>query len=91
VECALRELAEETGIRAAAEDLHRVGTCSKLDFRGRRIASVFFLLRDVDPGGLAISEGSAIVLSFAEAATDPRLTEFCRRFTTAIAEYAEVT
>jgi 8-oxo-dGTP pyrophosphatase MutT (NUDIX family) len=78
VECAIRELAEETGISARAEDLRRLGAVSKVDFRGRPTASVFFLLTGVDPARLVITEGSMILLSFAEAATDPRLTENCR-------------
>jgi 8-oxo-dGTP pyrophosphatase MutT (NUDIX family) len=78
VECALRELAEETGIQARAGDLTRLGAVSKVDFRGHPTASVFFLLTGVDPDGLVITEGSMILLSFAEAAIDPRLTENCR-------------
>jgi 8-oxo-dGTP diphosphatase len=83
-ECALRELAEETGIEAQAADLHRLGAVSK-DFRGHPLAIVFFLLRHIDPDRLVMTEGSAIVLSFAEAAADPRLTENCRRFSAEIA------
>jgi 8-oxo-dGTP diphosphatase len=85
VECALRELAEETGIEARTEDLRRLGAVSKVDFRGHPTAAVFFLLRGVDPDRLVITEGAAIVLSFAEAAADPRLTESCRRFCAEIA------
>jgi 8-oxo-dGTP diphosphatase len=84
-ECALRELAEETGIHARAENLHRLGAVSKVDFRGHPTASVFFLLQDVDPTGLAVTEGAAIVLSFDEAAVDSRLTENCRQFCREIA------
>ena len=85
VECALRELAEETGIQAQAEDLHLLGATSKVDFRGRATALIFFLLRDVDSAALEVTEGAAIVLSFAEAAADSRLTEYCRRFSAQIA------
>jgi 8-oxo-dGTP pyrophosphatase MutT (NUDIX family) len=77
-ECALRELAEETGIQARAEDLHRLRAISKVDFRGHPTATVFFLLTAVDPDRLVITEGNMILLSFAEAAADPRLTENCR-------------
>lgn len=84
-ECALRELAEETGLRARAENLQRLGAVSKVDFRGHATASVFFLLRDVDPATLVITEGAAIVLSFADVAAEPRLTENCRRFCEMIA------
>ncbi len=83
--CALRELAEETGIGARAEQLEQLGAVSKVDFRGHPTASVFFLLRGVDPTKLVITEGSAVVLGFAEAASDPRLTENCRRFSAEIA------
>jgi 8-oxo-dGTP pyrophosphatase MutT (NUDIX family) len=78
VECALRELAEETGIQARAEDLTWLGAVSKVDFRGHPTASVFFLLTGVDPDALVITEGSMILLSYAEASIDPRLTENCR-------------
>ena len=84
-DCALRELAEETGIQARAQALTRLGAVSKVDFRGHPTASVFFLLRGVDPAGLVITEGAAVVLSFAEMAVDSRLTENCRRFCTRIA------
>jgi 8-oxo-dGTP diphosphatase len=79
-DCALRELAEETGLEARAEDITRLGAVSNVDFRGHPTAAVFFLLRGVDPAGLVITEGAAIVLSFEQAATDQRLTENCRRF-----------
>src|SRR3954468_22760792 len=84
-DCALRELAEETGLQASAGDLHRLGAVSMIDPQGNPRASVFFLLRDVDPDALAVTEGSAILLSFAEAAGDPRLTENCRRFCAVLA------
>jgi 8-oxo-dGTP pyrophosphatase MutT (NUDIX family) len=85
VECALRELAEETGIEAQAEDLHRLDAVSQVDFRGHPTAAVFFLLRHIDPDPLVVTEGRAIVLSFGEAAADPRLTENCRRLAAEIA------
>ena len=85
-ECALRELAEETGIQAHPEDLLHLDAVSKLDVRGRPTASVFFFLqRDIDPDTLVVTEGAAIVLSFAEAAADPRLTDNCRRLSAQIA------
>lgn len=80
VQCALRELEEETGLVARAEDLQLLGAVSRVDFRGHPTASVFFLLRGVDPERLVITEGAAIVLSFEEVLADPRLTENCRRF-----------
>jgi 8-oxo-dGTP diphosphatase len=83
--CALRELAEETGITAQEKDLQRLGAVSKVNVRGHATASVFFLLAGVDPDRLVVTEGRAIVLSFAEIATEPRLTENCRRFSEMIA------
>ena len=88
-ECALRELAEETGIKAQADDLQRLGAVSKVDFRGHPTATVFFLLTGVDPARLVITEGSMILLSFAEAAADPRLTENCRLMAAKIAEMGQ--
>jgi 8-oxo-dGTP pyrophosphatase MutT (NUDIX family) len=84
VQCALRELEEETGIKARAADLELLGAVSRVDFRGHATASVFFLLRGVDPAKLVITEGRAIVLAFDEIATETRLTENCRRFSTEI-------
>jgi 8-oxo-dGTP pyrophosphatase MutT (NUDIX family) len=84
-DCALRELAEETGIQARASDLHPLGAVSVVDVRGHPTASVFFLLHGVDPDALVITEGAAIVLSFTEAQADPRLTENCQRFCKQIA------
>ncbi len=86
VECALRELAEETGIRARAEDLQPLGAVSKVDFRGHAVAAVFFLLTGVDPDRMVITEGRMILLPLAEAAADPRLTETCRKMTAKIEE-----
>jgi 8-oxo-dGTP pyrophosphatase MutT (NUDIX family) len=85
IACALRELAEETGLTPRAEDLELLGATSRVDYLGHPTASVFFLLRGIDPGALTITEGAAIVLGFAEAGTDPRLTENCRRFSAQIA------
>ena len=85
-ECVLRELEEETGIHAHAEDLLHLDAVSKLDIHGQPTATVFFfLLRHIDPDALVITEGRAIVLSFAEAAADPRLTDNCRRLSAQIA------
>ncbi|MDQ7247335.1 NUDIX domain-containing protein [Dongia sedimenti] len=78
VDCALRELAEETGIRARGEDIHRLGAISKVSFRGDPTASVFFLLTGVDPTQLVITEGTMVLLSLEEAVADPRLTEISR-------------
>jgi 8-oxo-dGTP diphosphatase len=78
VECALRELAEETGLKADAAALRLLGTASKRDFRGNNTACVFYELRDVDPASLAITEGTAIVLSLEEIAADARVTPLCR-------------
>jgi glutathione S-transferase len=41
-------------------------------------ACVFFVLSGVDPEALAVTEGTAIVLSLAEAEADARLTPACR-------------
>ena len=84
VQCALRELEEETGIKARPEDLQLLGAVSRIDFRGDPTASVFFLLRGVDPDTLVVTEGRAVVLAFDEIAAEPRLTENCRRFSTKI-------
>jgi 8-oxo-dGTP pyrophosphatase MutT (NUDIX family) len=85
VACALRELEEETGLKARAEDLQWLGAVSRVDFRGDPTASVFFLLRGVDPEQLVITEGAAIVIPLSEIAAEPRLTENCRRFSERIA------
>jgi 8-oxo-dGTP pyrophosphatase MutT (NUDIX family) len=81
VECALRELAEETGLQADPTELRLLDTVSKRDFRGNNTACVFYVLRNIDPASLKITEGTAIVLSFAQAAADPRLTPTCRSMT----------
>ncbi|GAB2175253.1 NUDIX domain-containing protein [Dongia sp. agr-C8] len=78
IDCALRELEEETGLRARAADLQPLGAASKVDFRGHPTATVFFLLTGVDATGLVITEGRMVLLSFAAAAADPRLTTNCR-------------
>jgi 8-oxo-dGTP diphosphatase len=85
VQCALRELEEETGIKARAEDLQLLGAVSRVDFRGHPTASVFFLLRGVDPDRLVITEGRAIVIPLSKINGETRLTENCRRFSAMIA------
>jgi len=86
VQCALRELEEETGLHARPADLELLGAVSRVDFRGHPTASVFFLLRGVDPDALVITEGRAIVIPLSEIAAEPRLTENCRRFSAMIAD-----
>jgi 8-oxo-dGTP pyrophosphatase MutT (NUDIX family) len=78
VECALRELEEETGLRAAPEALHFLDAFSKPDRRGIMTANVFYLLTGVDPASLRVTEGRPIILSPAEVAADPRPTPFCK-------------
>jgi 8-oxo-dGTP pyrophosphatase MutT (NUDIX family) len=85
VACALRELAEETGLKAHAAALHPLGSASRRDFRGNNTACVFYELRDVDPAALTITEGTAIVLSAEDIASDARVTPLCREMTTRIA------
>jgi 8-oxo-dGTP pyrophosphatase MutT (NUDIX family) len=85
VACALRELEEETGLTPRAEELQLLGAVSRVDFRGDPTASVFFLLRGVDPDTLVITEGAAIVIALDAIAAEPRLTENCRRFSEMIA------
>jgi 8-oxo-dGTP pyrophosphatase MutT (NUDIX family) len=85
VECALRELAEETGLRADAAALRLLGSASKRDFRGNNTACVFYELRDVDPASLTITEGTAIVLSLHQIAADTRVTPLCREMVARIA------
>jgi 8-oxo-dGTP pyrophosphatase MutT (NUDIX family) len=84
--CALRELREETGLVARPEELQFLGAVSKVDFRGHPTASVFFLLRGIDPAALLITEGTAVVLTFEETEVDPRLTDNCRRLCREIAQ-----
>jgi 8-oxo-dGTP pyrophosphatase MutT (NUDIX family) len=78
IACARRELAEETGLRPAGEKLLYLDAVSRTDFRGHRIACVFYTLRGVEPATLAVTEGAAIVLTRRQIETDPRLTVTCR-------------
>ena len=86
VECALRELAEETGIQASPGALRFLKSISYTDFRGNRTACVFYWLADVDPAALRVTEGRAVILSFEEAALDPRLTDTSRALSQRISE-----
>jgi 8-oxo-dGTP pyrophosphatase MutT (NUDIX family) len=85
IACALRELAEETGLRVDAGALRLLGATSKRDFRGNNTACVFYALQNVDPAALTITEGSAIVLSRAEVAVDARVTPLSREMAMRIA------
>ena len=85
IDCALRELAEETGLEPRPEDLRPLGMTSGRDIKGRPLACAYFLLTDVDPEGLVVTEGRPIILPVAEIASEPRLTDFCRRFCEMIA------
>jgi 8-oxo-dGTP diphosphatase len=84
-QCAVRELEEETGLRVEPGALQYLDEVSKLDFRGNNTACVFYLLCDVDPASLAVTEGTAIVLTPNEVAVDSRATPFCRRLAGLIA------
>jgi 8-oxo-dGTP diphosphatase len=78
-QCAARELEEETGLRVDPAALAFLGEISRVDFHGNNTACVFYVLRDIDPASLAVTEGTMIVLSLEAAAADPRLTPFCHR------------
>ncbi|HEY4162801.1 MAG TPA: NUDIX domain-containing protein [Dongiaceae bacterium] len=78
IDCALREIAEETGLQADPSDLRYLGSVSKRDWRGNMTACVFFVLADIDSSALVITEGTAVTLSRVEVVDDPRLTLTCR-------------
>jgi 8-oxo-dGTP pyrophosphatase MutT (NUDIX family) len=78
IACALREIAEETGLRPDPAELRYLGAVSKRDRNDNMTACVFFVLSGVDPEALAVTEGTAIVLSLVEAEADARLTPACR-------------
>ncbi len=78
LQCALRELEEETGIKADPTELSFLAEVSARDFRGLKTAVVFYLLTDIDPAALRVTEGRPIILSAAELAADPRPTPTCR-------------
>jgi len=86
VDCALRELEEETGIKAPPGALRFLATVSKLDFRGNRTACVFYTMTGVDPASLHVTEGKAVVLSPAEVAKEPKVTQSCRELLALIAD-----
>lgn len=77
VACALRELSEETGLKLVAADLTFLGDLPKIE-PGLVTLCSLYLARDVRAETLAIGEGRAIVLGFAEALGDARLTRSCR-------------
>lgn len=85
IACALRELREETGLSPRPEDLRLAGSLSWLDFRGHRTATAFYTLTGVEPATLTITEGTPILLTWHEIATDPRITANCRTLAARIA------
>jgi 8-oxo-dGTP pyrophosphatase MutT (NUDIX family) len=85
IECALREIEEETGLRPKASDLHYLGSVSKRDRHGNMTACMFFALAGIDSGKLVVTEGTAIILSRAEIDTDARVTSTCREMARKIA------
>jgi len=90
VQCALRELGEETGLRPEPMTLRYLDAVSKIDFRGKYTACVFYLLTDVDPAALVVTEGQAIVMTSDEVAADPRPTPFTRQLAALVAELISV-
>jgi len=79
VQCALRELEEETGLCSEPTALRFLDAFSNTDRRGIVTANVFYLLTGVDPTSLRVTEGRPIILSPPEVATDPRPTWFCKK------------
>jgi 8-oxo-dGTP pyrophosphatase MutT (NUDIX family) len=77
-ECAVRELAEETGLRAEPAALRFLGEASKPDSRGNRTACVYFILAGIDPATLRVTEGRPVVMAIDDARNDPRPTAFCK-------------
>ena len=90
IACALRELAEETGIRPEATALRYLDSVTKIDFRGHATACVFYLLSGVDPATLAVTEGQAIVMSADEVGRDPRPTPFTQQLAALIRQTVSV-
>jgi 8-oxo-dGTP pyrophosphatase MutT (NUDIX family) len=84
IDCALREIEEETGLRVDPMALRYVGAVSKRDRNGDLTACVFFVLRIGDASELTVTEGAAITLSFDEIANDTRTTPTCRNMATEI-------
>jgi 8-oxo-dGTP pyrophosphatase MutT (NUDIX family) len=78
LECAVREVAEETGLHADPAALRFLGETSKLDARGNPTACVYFILAGVDPASLRVTEGQAILMAIDDVARDPRPTAFCK-------------
>jgi 8-oxo-dGTP pyrophosphatase MutT (NUDIX family) len=78
IDCALREIEEETGLQADPAVLRYIGAISKRDRNSNMTACVFFLLAGVEPTSLVVTEGTAIILSLGEIAADPRVTPACR-------------
>jgi ADP-ribose pyrophosphatase YjhB (NUDIX family) len=85
IDCALREIAEETGLRPETSDLHYLGAVSKRDRQGHMTACAFFALANIDFGKLVITEGKATILSRAEIEADARVTSTCRKMARKIA------
>jgi 8-oxo-dGTP pyrophosphatase MutT (NUDIX family) len=84
-QCAVRELGEETGLRADPANLRYLGEVSKVDFRGNRTACVFYLLEAIDPAALNVAEGAPVVMTLAEVSSDPRSTPFCKELAAKVA------
>lgn len=91
IDCALRELEEETGIKADATALRFLGEASKSDFRGRKTAVVMYLLTDINPASLRVTEGRPVVLSRDDIAADPRATPLCRQLVEKASDVALLT
>lgn len=85
LQCALRELEEETGLRPDPDALWFLDEFEKFDRRGIMTANVFFVLNGVDPASLRVTEGRPIILTLDEVATDPRPAPFCRKLAAKLA------
>ena len=82
IECAMREIYEEIGLRLPQNQLDPLGTLDKTENDGSVTACHFYLATGVDPTGLTVSEGRMVLLDRDQLENDDRVSHTCRHAVT---------
>lgn len=82
VECAMREIHEEIGLKIPQDQLDPLGILDKRENDGSITACHFYVATDVDPTALSVSEGRLVLLDRIQLESNDRISHTCRHAVT---------